>query len=338
MEQNAGKILQEKMKKIPFVKNVEYGEIENNRQSAYIHVDTIDKVLLTILPHAYPAAVEKKIKENKALFPDTYLIVAAPYISQASAELCRKYDTGYIDYSGNYLICYRNIYISETGHPNLFPKEDKAKSIFRFSSSITSRILREMLKDVSITWKLKALSDHIGCSIGMVFRVKSFLCEQRWARMDKEGFRITDAEGLLKAWSNAYEIPSDKIIKAYTLSSIPDFEKRCCDIIKTNEYPGCLTSFSGGARYAPVVRYSKASIWISNKHVNDFIRQAEIKNVDTGANVIIYITDKEEVMIDHRIIGNDIVASPVQTYLDLMQQKGRGEEMAEKILAKEILK
>lgn len=38
------------------------------------------------------------------------------------------------------------------------------------------------------------------------------------------------------------------------------------------------------------------------------------------------------------MIGESMVVSPLQIYLDSMQLKGRGEEMAEAILRKEIIK
>ena len=51
-----------------------------------------------------------------------------------------------------------------------------------------------------------------------------------------------------------------------------------------------------------------------------------------------YIADSDEVFTDCREINQSIVASPLQVFLDCMQLKGRGEEMAEAVYAKEIRK
>ena len=51
-----------------------------------------------------------------------------------------------------------------------------------------------------------------------------------------------------------------------------------------------------------------------------------------------YIADSDEVFVDCREINQSRVASPVQVYLDCMQLKGRGEEMAEAEFSKEICK
>ena len=63
-----------------------------------------------------------------------------------------------------------------------------------------------------------------------------------------------------------------------------------------------------------------------------------LKEVDTGSNVTIYIAESKELFIDSRTIKGVSVVSPVQIYLDCMQLKGRGEEMAEAVFNKEINK
>ena len=47
--------------------------------------------------------------------------------------------------------------------------------------------------------------------------------------------------------------------------------------------------------------------------------------------------DQDTYIKDARLISDSMVVSPVQIYLDCKQMKGRGEEMAEAVLEKEIL-
>ena len=265
-----------------------------------------------------------------------YCIIMAPYISDASAKICETYGVGYCDLSGNCLIQMDSIYISNKGNPNRYPVENHAKTIFKSSAKTTSLILRELMKDVSKRWKIKELAEKVGCSIGMVSRVKTYLCEQSWAVMDSSGLHITDAESLMKEWSRAYEIP--EAISCYTIESIPRFEEKCYAAYRNNGVSLCLTGFSGGVRYAPVVRYTKAHVWVDRKDITDFLNLTECKKVDSGANVTAYIADSDEVFVDCREINQSRVASPVQVYLDCMQLKGRGEEMAEAVFSKEICK
>ena len=270
--------------------------------------ETVD-IQVIFLNRAVPSSV-KKVAEQ----PDgqTNRIIMAPYIS--------------LD----------NIYIANKGNPNRYPAENHARTLFKSSARTTSMILRELMKDVSKKWKIKELAEEVGCSIGMVSRVKTYLCEQAYAVMDSSGFYITDAEALLKEWSRYYESPD--MISCYTLESIPAFEKKCYQAVQDHGVQLCLTGFSGGVRYAPVVRYTKAHIWVSRKNVAVFLDLTGCKEVDSGANIVLYITDSDEVFTDCREINQSIVASPLQVFLDCMQLKGRGEEMAEAVYAKEIRK
>lgn len=291
------------------------------------------EIHVTCLKRAVPSSVKEVVSQSNG---QLYCIIMAPYISDASAKICETYGVGYCDLSGNCLIQMDSIYISNKGNPNRYPVENHAKTIFKSSAKTTSLILRELMKDVSKRWKIKELAEKVGCSIGMVSRVKTYLCEQSWAAMDYSGLHITDAESLMKEWSRAYEIP--EAISCYTIESIPRFEEKCYAAYRNNGVSLCLTGFSGGVRYAPVVRYTKAHVWVDRKDITDFLNLTECKKVDSGANVTVYIADSDEVFVDCREINQSRVASPVQVYLDCMQLKGRGEEMAEAVFSKEICK
>ena len=88
----------------------------------------------------------------------------------------------------------------------------------------------------------------------------------------------------------------------------------------------------------PEVIDDKESLETNIEKINEFISNTGCKVVDSGSNIAIYIADSEEVFSNCKVIDNSRVASPVQIYLDCMQLKGRGEEMAESIFNKEIKK
>ena len=328
-------VLKELLGRVPVVEDIQIADEsehgftvilqERGSGSFEIHV--------TCLKRAVPSSVKEVVNQSDG---QLYCIIMAPYISDASAKICETYGVGYCDLSGNCLIQMDSIYISNKGNPNRYPVENHAKTIFKSSAKTTSLILRELMKDVAKRWKIKELAEKVGCSIGMVSRVKRYLCEQSWAVMDSSGLHITDAESLMKEWSRAYEIP--EAISCYTIESIPRFEEKCYAAYRNNGVSLCLTGFSGGVRYAPVVRYTKAHVWVDRKDITDFLNLTECKKVDSGANVTVYIADSDEVFVDCREINQSRVASPVQVYLDCMQLKGRGEEMAEAVFSKEICK
>ncbi len=328
-------ILKELLERVPIVEDIQITDQLEQDFSVILKErgNGIIRIRVICLNRAVPSSVKDVVSH---LDGQTYGVIMAPYISDASAKICEASRVGYCDLSGNCLIQTDSIYISNKGNPNQYPAENHAKTIFKSSAKTTSLILRELMKDVSKEWRIKELAEEIGCSIGMVSRIKTYLCEQSWAVMNSSGLHITDAEFLMKEWSRAYEIP--EAISCYTLDSIPRFEEKCFSAFREQGVALCLTGFSGGVRYAPVVRYTKAHVWVNRKDIADFLDLTGCKKVDSGANVAVYVTDSDEVFADCREIGQSRVVSPVQVYLDCMQLKGRGEEIADAVFSKEISK
>jgi hypothetical protein len=192
------------------------------------------------------------------------------------------------------------------------------------------------MKDVKRVWKLKYLADEVKCSIGQVSKVKNYLCEQLWAEMTLDGLAIIDAEAIMTAWGKEYNVNKNNLRSLYTLEPIAIFEKKIQKLFKENGIYCCLTGFSGGVRYTPAVRYNKVQIIVRPEDYREFVINSECKEVETGSNISVIIANEDDLLIDSRSLEGCMVASPVQIYLDCMQNKGRGEEMAEAILKKEI--
>ncbi|MHC1691548.1 MAG: type IV toxin-antitoxin system AbiEi family antitoxin [Sphaerochaetaceae bacterium] len=296
---------------------------------------------VTVLNRAFPSIITEVVirQKNEDLKREaSYPVIMAPYISTESAKQCERLNVGYMDMSGNCRLLIRSLYASDQGHPNKFFKKRAAKTLFDPSSKVSSLILREIMRDVAYPWKLSLLSDKLRCSIGQVSKVKDYLCEQLWAQLSADGLRILDPQAIMHSWSEAYAKKAAlfEVLDCHTLLPLPEFEDRIRQI-KANSGIDCfLTGFAGGVRYAPVVRYTKAHLLVRERDLNAFLEAAACKQVDSGANVQIHVLASDELLHDARNIGDHQVASPVQVYLDCMRLKGRGEEMAEAILAKEI--
>ncbi|MCF7942239.1 MAG: hypothetical protein K9M84_11535 [Spirochaetia bacterium] len=296
---------------------------------------------VTVMSRAFPSIITEVVSEQEFEHvnrENRYSVIMAPYISGESAKQCDRLGIGYMDMSGNCRLSIGSLYISDQGHPNKFAKKRTAKNIFDPSSKVSSLILREIMRDVTYQWKLSLLADTLQCSIGQVSKVKDYLSEQLWARMSPDGLQILKPQAIMYAWSEAYEQKSAsfEVVGYHTLLSIPEFEDMVRQI-KVDLGIDChLTGFAGGVRYAPVVRYNKVHLLIRERELNAFLDAAACKQVASGANVQIHVLPSDEMLHDARIIKDQHIASPVQVYLDCMRLKGRGEEMAEAILNKEI--
>ena len=125
-------VLKELFGKVPIISDIrildqsEYGFTVILKEQGDENVD----IRVICLDRAVPSSVKKALEQ-----PDgqTYRIIMAPYISDASAKICEASGAGYCDLSGNCRILLDNIYISEKGNPNRYPVENHAKTIFKTS-------------------------------------------------------------------------------------------------------------------------------------------------------------------------------------------------------------
>lgn len=288
------------------------------------------------LQQAFPSTVlqliEKKSNDDKGVH-----ILISPYISDRTAEICEKNGMGYFDYAGNCWFVGHSIYLSERGNKNPQPKQCGAVSIFERSSVVSSLILRELFADINKVWKLKRLSEKVGCSIGQVSKVMGSLVRNAWAVRTVEGYAVSEPDSILREWSRVYGKKEGISYPCYSLDSPSALEGKLRKMKQDTGIESYLTGFSGGVRYAPVVRYNKVHVYMSPEDIQEAVRYLEIKEVDSGANVVIFPLENDSYIKDCRIIAGDMVVSPLQVCLDSLQLKGRGEELAEAVLKKEIM-
>lgn len=264
-------------------------------------------------------------------------ILVAPYISERTAQICEDKGMGYFDYAGNCWFVGHSIFLSEKGNKNPQPKENKAVSIFERNSVVSSCILRELFEDITKKWKLKYLAEKVDCSIGQVSKLMKVLVENVWVEKLHDGYRIIDPESLLMEWSKNYGKKEIISYTCYSLDNASVIEERLKKLKKDMGIDSYLTGLCGGVRYAPVVRYNKVHIYIAPEDIQEAITYLDMKEVSSGSNVIIFPLENDSYIKNYKVIGDSAVVSPLQIYLDCMQIKGRGEEMAEAVLRKEIL-
>jgi len=329
--------------KIPVIDRCDLLHDKKEGFLAYLVFKDATKISLdvTVLNRAFPSIISEfvtKQKHEDVNLGESYTVIMAPYISGESAKQCERLGIGYLDMSGNCRLAIGSLYVNDQGHLNKFTKKRTAKTIFDPSSKVSSLILREIMRDVAYRWKLRLLADTLQCSIGQVFKVKDYLCEQLWARMAPDGLQVLKPQTIMHAWSEAYaqKSASFEVRDFHTLLPVVEFEDKVRQIKNDSGIDCHLTGFAGGMRYAPVVRYNKIHLMVRKRDLSAFLEAAACKPVDSGANVQIHVLPSDEMLHDARKIRDQQVASPVQVYLDCMRLKARGEEIAEAILAKEI--
>lgn len=330
--------VEKKFLKLP---NIQKYEVIHRTEDGFIASVEMDDgyefdINACFLNRVFPSTIMELIeKQDKS---QGVSILVAPYISERTAQICEDNGMGYFDYAGNCWFVGHSIFLSEKGNKNPQPKEQRSVSIFERTSVVSSCILRELFADATKVWKLKYLAEKVNCSIGQVSKLMNVLVENAWVEKVPGGYRIIDPESLLLEWSKDYGKKEMTAYSCYSLDNISVIEERLKNLKKDMGIDSYLTGLSGGVRYAPVVRYNKVHVYIAPEDIQEAISYLDMKEVNSGSNVVILPLENDSYIKDCRVIGDSAVVSPLQIYLDCMQIKGRGEEMAETVLRKEIIK
>lgn len=272
-----------------------------------------------------------KLLRYRNVYPDSYCLFMAPYISPQATEVCIKDGIGYLDLAGNCFISFEQVYISREGIPNPFSAKRYLRSLF---SPKAARVLRGLLCNPKSTWKMKELADEAKVSLGQVANVKKLLEDREWIKSTPEGLLLTEPERLLSEWAGNYTYKKNRVRNFYTLKSVAEIESELARVCSEREVEYALTGFSGAARFAPMVRYQKAMAYIGTTK-EDIAAALNLKEVQSGANVTLLTPYDEGVFYGVKEFEGVRVASPVQIYLDLLGL-GRGEEAADAMLREVI--
>lgn len=309
--------------------------------------------------------------------PRVYPVFFAPYISPASAQICAEYKTGYIDLSGNCRLAFDSVFILRAGFPNPAAAtrdlrslySPKAERVLRVLLASGPRIWRtQALADAAqvslgqVASVKKLLADREWIETGPAgFALSGYFFGTPDGSGDEsgQGYGFGSGSGagsgdgtgfgdgtsgpiqaavlpLLTEWARAYRPERSLTSEFYSIQPIPEMEARLAEIAKSEKKQIAFTAFSGAARLAPAVRYQRTAAYVAGD-IDAIAEKLALKRVSSGANVTLINPYDEGVFFDSRILDGAPAVSPVQLYLDLMHNKGRGEEAAAAVL-NEVIK
>ena len=296
-------------------------------------VDLFVKTRSELSPQAALLASEKL----KWVPPHGVLMICAPYIPPRVAEICRENHVSYLDGVGNCRIAAPGLFVLVSGRPN---RQTTIKSAIDPFSRKSSRIVRTLLKHPARGWQVQQLAQEAEVSLGLASRVKKALIDDAYLEERDRLLYLRDPAKLLQAWAVKYR-PHVKRMPLFTLSRPPEAERRLAEWCRANAVSYALSQFAAAWRYLPMVRYDKSVAYIEKKvasedHLTALLAHLDARQVDTGANCTLWLTDDPAVFSDAKEVEGVKTVSPVQLYLDLRNLPGRGEEVARDILKKEL--
>lgn len=333
-KEEAISVLKECLQKVPFL-YIEQIIPFNTEDEAdffvrlYIH-ETLYQLLIKTNNNGQPRMARLavyQLKDQLGKTPNTYGVFIAPYISLEAGKVCQEAGIGYLDLAGNCLFSFETIYIRREGAANRNIQKRELRSLY---SPKGERILRTLINHPKRTWKMAELSAAAKVSLGQVANIKKLLLDREWLKDTQTGILLSNPSALLDEWRTAYHFSRNEIRECYALAEIPEIEAQFAEICRQTGMQYALTGFSSAARIAPMVRYQKANVY-GKGDVAALIKTLGWKVVPSGANISILIPYDDGVFFDSKEVDGTTVVSSVQTYLDLQNVRGRGQEAAEAV-------
>ena len=288
--------------------------------------------------------------------PKAYPVFMAPYISPEAAALCAKENIGYIDFSGNCRLSTPPLFIHKEGHPNRYLEQRPLRSLY---SPKSERILRTLLalhdpkkswsperlsKESDLSsgkprdWTLQDLTEDAEVSLGLVSKVCRLLVDKEWMAPDYGWSYLNKPLELLNDWAQNYRFDRNKERFFYSMDDISELETKLGAMSKEEPVTMALASFSAASQLAPMVRHQRAYAYVIPQRMPEVIDALKLKEVSTGHNLVLLEPYDEGVLHHTKLIHDVRITHPVQTYLDLISSKTRGEEAAEFLLSQVIKK
>lgn len=277
------------------------------------------------------------LDEQRPVPSGAAVLLFSPSISPRIAEICRQRGIGYLDAAGNCLLSADGLYIERSGRENTQPNTRPLRRLF---SEKSSRVSRAMLTEPRKGWHVQDLAAAAHVSLGLASKVKHALITEGYASEREKKLFVRDARELLDAWAAEYR-PKIEALKLFVPGMGPKSETSVAAWLESHSLHFGLTQYSGAWRTAPMVRFSRITIWVDPVPPaawTDFKRMTGGSQVDSGENVLLWQTSDPAVFDGLRTLGDPPLptVSPIQLYLDLKSLVGRGEEAAEVIYEREL--
>ena len=264
-------------------------------------------------------------KKGVAVYP----IVMAPFLSDASQDICKEARVGYADLSGNCLISFSNIYISRQGTARPFAQRRVQRSLFAPKSA---RVLKLLLRKPNERWKVVDLAKGAEVSVGQVSNLRSRLLEMEFANADASGMWLMKPAGLLELWRESYRSEALSATSCYTLLHGQTFEDSLIRAQRDAQdgRHAVLASYSAANWIAPYLRNLTPTVIYADRVGEEYLfKYLDLELMEKGSNVMILQPTDDGPFLDRIKKGPGVwVTSPIQTYLDLTQASERGMEAA----------
>ena len=270
-------------------------------------------------------------------------VFAAPYISPRMAEVCEEHGWSWFDLAGNCRLSVPEVlHLERKGND---PVHERPRPSANLGTPEAARVIRALLvpENTGTRWTQQALRMHCepNVSVGLVNKVVRHLRDEAFLEEGSEGgFKLHDPLKLLFAWRDAYRFNRHQRQGYFTAKQGRSLREALAGLELIPDGEVAYAAFSAAEFQAPHVRQPKTWLYLSSSLEEEFCKQVEAKQVDSGENLVVLTPDDDGVFYarDGGTLGENRLpaTNPVQTYVDLFYCGSRGEEAAEAVLEQKL--
>lgn len=270
----------------------------------------------------------RKLAQAAKLLP----LVVVSYLDEQALDVLEAQAVSGIDLCGNgVVIVPGEWFLRRTGNPNLFRSEGVIKNVYRKNSSVVARLFLARPEFASVQDSLDELNRRNGrVTLSTVSKVCKRLEEDLIIERKREGatkLRLIQPDKLLDRLAANYSPPTVTTRLTGKLRGIEPAEFRD-QLRKWAQSTGNLVSQTGTASlsaYAVMAREGLEEFYCSDLADAQQALGDRFQPTERFATVSLLETRDEEVYFDRR---DDLLASPVQTFLELSRGDKRDQETA----------
>lgn len=286
-------------------------------------------------PKAIRAAVDAAGRVSRP--PDLYPLILVPFLSPEQLRFLQEENVSGLDLSGNGIVTVPNqLFVYRSGAPNGFPRQTPIKNVYRRNSSVVARVLLLRPRYGAISEILEEIRRRQG---RVAQSTVSKACEALDAGLIVErkrgesgrtrSIRLLQPDKLLDLLAENYEPPlvKQRFQGKCSLSSEQLRSELATWSRATNER-AVLTGRSSANDYAVMAREDIQSFYCSNLTSAILWLGAGLKETARFPNTELLETSDDPAYFDVR---PELIASPIQVYLELTSGDKRERETAEQL-------
>jgi hypothetical protein len=285
-----------------------------------------------------PKAVSEAIEQIRryARPPEFYPLLVVPYLPDARLAELQAQEVSGIDLCGNGVVVVPNeLLVYRTGCPNRFRSEAEIKNVFRRDSSLVARAFLLVPQYASVQEAQREVERRGG---KLVLATVSKVCkslEEMLLIERKRGegtaarrLRLLQPDKLLDLLESNYVAPAvTRVVRGKTKLAPEVFRKELAERA-SGQTRVVQTGFGSVGAYAVMATEPMQYFYCTDLDAAVGLLKGVFEPAERFANVTLSETKEAAVYFDRR---PGLVASPIQTYLELATGDKRSQETAEQL-------